>query len=551
MKKFLLSSVFTAAACTALGALPTPKALTASNIQTAETLNPSRLPKMDAPKKITATPDTKWGEWSYAGTSTVAFPEEEFFYTGTADNVPTFIRTDETDPSHVQYRFDGLLTTNTAADIEPSPLYVDAYGDEVTVYNQQLPPISLGEYDEYYPGPFDICDFAVLYDMEAYRELNQYKANPMSMKLNLCIYDESQGEFDGLVFMGEVGIKLNLKQSFSIAESCIIGGDMGMGLLKVEDKDESVWSIQYALVKGDGNIINFDTYSYDTVIDRIINKDEDLVIMNWMAGDIMATPMEGPGVYTLGAVAYDEDENMLSYATSTIYNMPNESWNWTSRGQATVSEDFLREVFAMNLDNAGIAHDEPAQYEVEIQESNSKPGLYRLVNLYGPSHPYASIFEYLNEFPVYTYIDCSSPELCYIYNMPTGFIVKGDTSGEITIGCEPSVYFDEGFPYDMIIEEMPEAFGTLKDDTITFTPSQIYLSVPVYKEYLGYDWFSGEMFTENDFTIKLPVGTGVSEVESADKAAEYYDLNGRRISAPSKGGVYILRKGEKIEKVIR
>ena len=54
----------------------------------------------------------------------------------------------------------------------------------------------------------------------------------------------------------------------------------------------------------------------------------------------------------------------------------------------------------------------------------------------------------------------------------------------------------------MIIEEMPEAFGTLKDDTITFTPSQIYLSVPVYKEYLGYDWFSGEMFTENDFTIK-------------------------------------------------
>ena len=153
--------------------------------------------------------------------------------------------------------------------------------------------------------------------MEAYRELNQYKANPMSMRLNLCIYDESQGEFDGLIFMGEVGIKLNLKQSFSIAESCIIGGDMGMGLLKVEDNDESVWSIQYALVKGDGNIINFDTYSYDTVIDRIINKDEDLVIMNWMAGDIMATPMEGPGVYTLGAVAYDEDENMLSYATST------------------------------------------------------------------------------------------------------------------------------------------------------------------------------------------------------------------------------------------
>lgn len=511
----------------------------------------SNLPKMSAAKKITATPETLWGEWSEAGTSTVTFPEEEFLYTGTADNVPTFIRTDENDPTHKQYRFDGLLATNTVADISPEPLYVDVYGDQVTVYNQQLPPISLGEYDEYYPGPFAICDFAVLYDIEHYRELNQYRANPMSMTLNLCIYDESQGEYEGLIFMGEVGIKLNLKQAFSIPETCVIGGDMGMGLLKVDNKDEDVWSIQYAIIKGDGNVINFDTYDYDTIIDRIIDKDESLMIMYWMAGDIMATPMEGPGVYTLGAVAYDEYDQVLSTATCTVYNMPNESWNWKSLGNATVSEDFLREVFTMNLDNAGIAHDTPAEYEVEIQESNSTPGLYRLVNMYGPSHPYAAIFEYLNEFPVYTYIDCSDPQLCYIYNMPTGFIVKGDTSGEIALGCEPSIYFDEGFPYDMIVEEMPEAFGKLADGTITFTPSQIYLSVPVYKEYLGYDWFGAEMFTKNDFTIKLPAGSGIAAPEASSENGVYYDLNGNRVDAPAKGGVYILRKADSVEKIIK
>lgn len=550
MKKLLLSSACVALACTAFATLPAPKALKSSKAEASTEIDLAKLPKMASAKKITPTPDTQWGEWSEAGTSTVKFPAEEFLYTGTADNVPTFVRTDENDPSHMQYLFDKLLPTNTVADIEPYPLYVDVYGDEVTVYNQQLPPMTLGEYDEYYKGPFAICDCAVLYDTESLRELNRYDSNPMSMTLNLCIYDESQGEFDGLIFMGNVDIRLNEDKAFSIPESCVIGGDMGMGLLKVENKDERVWSINYAIVKGDGNIINLDTYEYDTVIDRIINKDENIMIMYWMAGDIMATPMEGPGVYTLGAVAYDENDQVLSTATCTVYNMPNESWNWTSLGQATVSEDFLREVFTMNLDNAGIAHDTPAEYEVEIQESNTTPGLYRLVNMYGPTHPYAPIFEYLNEFPVYTYIDCSNPEFCYIYNMPTGFIVKGDTSGEISLGCEPSVYFDEGFPYDMVVEEMPEAFGKLTDGIITFTPSQIYLSVPVYKEYLGYDWFGADMFTENDFTVKLPAGSGISDVNSAADGAEYFDLNGYRIAAPAKG-VYIMRHGDTVKKVIK
>lgn len=551
MKKLLLSSACVALASMAFASLPTPKALVSPKVQTAETINPARLPKFEAPKKIAATPETTWGEWSEVGTSTVTFPEEEFLYTGTAENVPTFIRTDESDPTHKQYRFDNLFLSNTTADVEPYPLYVDVYGDEVTVYNQQLPPISLGAYDEYYPGPFAICDWAVGYDTESYRELNTYKSNPLSMTLSLYIYDESQGEFDGLIFMGEVEIKLDENPAFTIPSSCVIGGDMGMGLLKVDNKDEKVWSIQYAIIKGDGNIINFDTDDYDTIIDRIINKDENLMIMYWMSGDIMATPMEGPGVYTLGAVAYDENDEYLSSATCTVYNMPNESWNWTSLGQATVSEDFLREVFTMNLDNAGIEHDTPAEYEVEIQESNSKPGLYRLVNMYGPSHPYAAIFEYLNEFPVYTYVDCSSPELCYIYNMPTGFIVKDDKSGEITLGCEPSVYFDEGFPYDLIVEEMPEAFGKLENGKITFTPSQIWLSVPVYKEFLGYDWFSGEIFTNNDLTIQLPAGSGIETTATAADKGTYFDINGNRVANPAKGGVYILRKGDKIEKIIK
>ncbi len=550
MKKFLLSSACMAIACCAFGSLPTAVAIAPDAMSVSPESNKAKMPAVNGPKKITVTPATEWGEWSEAGTSTVTFPSEEFLYTGTAENVPTFLRFDANDATHMQYRFDGLLTSNTVADVLPEPLYVDVYGDEVTVYAQQLPPISLGEYDAYYPGPFFICDWAVLYDMESMRQLNQYQANPMSMTLNLTIFDESQGEFDGLISMGNVDIKLNADAVFSIPSSCVIGGDMGMGLLKVE-ANETVWSINYAIVKGDGNTINLDTFEFDSVINRIINKDENLMIMSWMAGDIMAVPMEGPGVYTLGAVAYDENENVLATATCSVYNMQNESWNWTSLGQAKVSEDFLREVFSMNLDNAGISHDSPVEYDVEIQESNATPGLYRLVNMYGPSHPYSPIFEYMNDFDVYTYIDCTNPQYCYIYNMPTGFIVKGDKSGEFKLGCEPSVYFEEGFPFDFVAEDIPGAFGKLENGVITFTPEQMYLSVPVYQEALGYDWFPATMFTSNNFTVQLPSGSGIKALPFSGEDATYYDMNGNRVENPVKGGMYILRNAEKTVKIVK
>lgn len=528
-------------------ALPTARSLAKEGVSVSVAAVKSH--KMKSPKRVTATPETQWGEWTEVGTSTITFPDEEFLYTGTATLVPTYLRTDAADATHLQYRFDSLFYSNIEG-VEATPLYVDVYGNDVTVYSTPLPQFDLGIYAEYYPGPYSVCDGAVLYDTESYRALNEYRATPMSMNLYLNVYDTSQGEFDGLLSSGNVSIKLDVETSFSIPGSCVIGGDMGMGLLKVE-ATEDVSGISYALVKGDGNTIDLESFTFTNVIDRIINHDPTLMTMNWMAGDIMACPMEGPGVYTLGAVAYNDKEEVISTATCDVFYMPGESWNWTPRGNAIVQEDFLREVFSMNLENAGITPDGPANYPVEIEECKTTPGLYRLKNLYGPTHPYSPIFEYLNDFPVYTYIDCSNPQACFIYNMPTGFIVKDDKSGEIKLGCEPSVYFDEGFPFDIVYSEMADGFGKLENGVITFTPAQIFLSVPVYKEYLGYDWFGASYFTQNNFTVKLPeVETAIENI-TLDSKAEYFDLNGQRISRPTEKGVYIMRQGGNVKKVIR
>ena len=61
----------------------------------------------------------------------------------------------------------------------------------------------------------------------------------------------------------------------------------------------------------------------------------------------------------------------------------------------------------------------------------------------------------------------------------------------------------------------------------------------------------GEMFTEANFTVTLPGGSRVNNVNSSSSKSEYFDLNGRRVSNPAKGGIYILRNGEKVEKIIK
>ena len=498
----------------------------------------------------------EWGEWEELPTSTVTFPADEFIFTGTIADAPTYFRQSASEEGRAQYRFDNVFASNVSE--EKGSLVVDVYpgdmGEEVGVSAQALPAFDLAAIDpsltEWFKGPFSVCDLATAYDMPFYRMMNEYDAEPLSMKISLVVYDDELGPMDGGICQGNLEIKTNAKPAFSIASEYIIGGDMGMGLLKV-DKDESVWSIKYALEKGDADKYDPATGETYNIIDRIKADDETLGILYYMSGDIIISPMDGPGSYILGAVAYDENDNVVGSATCKVYNMPTESWNWTSLGNAKVSEDFLREVFGINLNEAGIAANGPAQYEVAVEESNATPGFYRLVNLYGPSHPYSAIFEYLNEFPVYTYIDCTNEAGCYIYNMLTGFVVKGDTSGEILLGSYISTFENAGWALsDLIDYGFDSYFGSRNENVITFKAEQVAIYVPVFAEYFGEGWVGGDMCTESDFTIELPEGNSVESLTTDEKGV-YYDLNGVRVSDPVKGGIYILRKGDKVEKIIK
>lgn len=490
-----------------------------------------------------------FGDWESLGTATVDYGEGDFFYTGVEKAAPLYVRADQSDPSHLQYRVDGFFFSDISGITAPlyiETVYVEEVGETVAVYPCTLPETSTSQ--EY--GTIMCADAGYIFDMDYYRILNSYTPSPLSIVVYLGTYLEATGT-ESMFSMGSVSITRNTPQVFTLPQTCVIGADMGMGLLPVSDKADDVWSIRYALVKGDG--YKWDPESelgYTTVTEMIVAEDPSLMIMWWMSGDIIASPMEGPGRYTLGAVAYDENDQVLGSATCTVYNMPSEAWNWKPLGEAKVSEDFLREVFAMNLGDAGISADGPAEYTVAVEECYWPEGLYRLVNMYGDTHPYSAVFEYSYDFPVYTYIDHTHEGHPYLLDSPTGFTVRGDASGEIAMGSFVSLYLGEGYDFDTVLAEMPGEFGTAAGNEFRFRPETVALYIPVFKEYFGSDLIQGDMLTANDLVVTMPVSVGVDSVMTeSGQEAEYYNLQGVKVDRPQ--GVCIRVKGCKAEKMIR
>lgn len=135
---------------------------------------------------------------------------------------------------------------------------------------------------------------------------------------------------------------------------------------------------------------------------------------------------------------------------------------------------------------------------------------------------------------MYAYIDCTDEQACYMYYMPTGFVVKGDTSGEIGMASAASLYMEQGWPAELVRESMPEAFGMKSGNVITFEADQVMLSIPVFAQFLGSEWAGGDFCTSNSLTVTLPEGSSVDNVGVED-AAEYYNIDGTRVANPVKG----------------
>lgn len=201
-------------------------------------------------------------------------------------------------------------------------------------------------------------------------------------------------------------------------------------------------------------------------------------------------PVAESGRYTVVAVAFDGGEAVASASTSFKFEVgAPEVWN--ALGTGLYTENVLCELYGA-----------PAMtYEVKIEESQDRPGVYRLVNAYGEDFPYNDPGDWDDSKDYYIEINAQDPEAVFIEQQSTG-LDWGD--GEFFIQSLGSYYVDNGYDVDDI--KTNGFFGTLVDGVITFPAKGLLATLKGEGTY--------QVNTEGDTKIVLP-----SAVPAAARAA--------------------------------
>lgn len=152
-----------------------------------------------------------------------------------------------------------------------------------------------------------------------------------------------------------------------------------------------------------------------------------------------------PCTLTIGDTENTSPYGMSSYEFSFVAPAP-----WTSLGMGTYTEDVI--TAAYGIDNVS--------FEVEVQQSDSNKGLYRLKNLYRAGTGLFAIYNFADATGAasdyYITLDCSNPEAVTIAEQPLGFSMEG--YGELKI--------------------FSNAPGTLANGVITFPKDGLSLNIP-------------------------------------------------------------------------
>ncbi len=157
------------------------------------------------------------------------------------------------------------------------------------------------------------------------------------------------------------------------------------------------------------------------------------------------------------------DDYELDYVTDFSYPI---DYSWISIGTGTMTEGILWEWFAMSQ-----VGDMKSTWDVEIQEKQDTPGLYRVVNPY-KDYEFNWVFEsmaggaYDSTQNYYLEIDATDPDLVWIETPQDTGLNCGSAYGEFYIWSAVAYWMTAGYTWE---EEIAYGdFGTLRDGVITF-----------------------------------------------------------------------------------
>lgn len=223
--------------------------------------------------------------------------------------------------------------------------------------------------------------------------------------------------------------------------------------------------------------------------------------------------------------------------------------NWVPVGTGKYTDGFLNPFFYY-FDKS---YAQTYTTDVEVYERDHVDGYFKIENAFTPHKSYASMI-----------VDARRSDFVRLNETDLG--ISHDVRGPI---MAYSRFIDEISPvkdmktYEDYIAQQPQYVATLTEDdatgtaTVTFPADAIVLTFPVYYEAQGNPL---QRWTNDDLALPTVItipgrANGINDVKvdnpaaSADGPAEYYNLQGARVSNPGPG-LYIVRRGNTASKVL-
>lgn len=222
---------------------------------------------------------------------------------------------------------------------------------------------------------------------------------------------------------------------------------------------------------------------------------------------------------------------------------PNEGWK--DVGMAKFTDVYMHAMFPDNI--------QESTFDVPLQESETAPGVYRLVNPYKYwSNPSEAAFSVSDGH--YMVIHTENAPDAWIENTTTGVTYNGNGGGMIEFYSQVADIVPE-YGYDTTKSQFPESiWAQFKDNVLTYPYVSFVLSGEEYYNFgLG---ISGNIESfwpvmSDNFKIIFNGGSGVENI-GADSGipVEYFSLDGVRVANPEKGMLVIKRQGSEVTKIL-
>ena len=332
--------------------------------------------------------DEPWSSWTFVNTASYTY---SLYWNGTLGGVNVYCRQNLEDQTKMQYKLTGMADN-----------YDFVFDCNTETGECQIPVQQVTNSDKY--GPVYLSDIPH-YPLQPGLTYDKYP----------CTFNAERGLFS-----------FNLIYFVSTDLGSGANGSYGYGVETLQLDGYYIpdysFDIQYAgpYVDDYGNefaaistVKGTDVAKYlMTVVGA--DEDADAAIQGMLEGTVPCDTLTETGLYTYSmttsgkyralAITFDAEENVLgTYSTEFEFYLSSEGNPWQSIGYALYTDDVVLPLFG----------NDPMSYYVEVLENKKQPGMFRMVDPYGPEQPlfsYASSYEYGS----YIDIDATDPQGVWI-----------------------------------------------------------------------------------------------------------------------------------------